>query len=98
MTLARGDVVHVFLDAEYFVPIRIEGSRTVQGTEREFVTTLSDYKEVDGLLIAHSAQTSVMGGASGGRGGRTVKYNTVEIDASLEDSLFAMPGSGSGDR
>lgn len=91
VTLSSGDVIFYYLDSEYFVPIRIEGSRMVQGNAMEFATTLSDYKEVDGLLIAHSIQTSGSGGGRGGGRGQTVVYDTVELNVEIDDALFSMP-------
>jgi outer membrane lipoprotein-sorting protein len=95
VTLNSGDVVFCYLDSEYFVPIRIEGTRMVQGNAREFATTLSDYKEVDGLLIAHSIQTAGSGGGPGrGGGGQTVIYDTIELNVEIDDALFSMPAGG----
>jgi outer membrane lipoprotein-sorting protein len=96
VTLAGGDVVYYYLDADYFVPIRIEGSREIQGNIMEFATTLSDYKEVDGLLIAHSVQASGGSGRGQGRGGggRTVTFTTVELNVEIDDALFSMPAGG----
>ncbi|HSG82269.1 MAG TPA: hypothetical protein VLC48_08470, partial [Gemmatimonadota bacterium] len=91
VTLSSGDVVFYYLDSEYFVPIRIEGSRMVQGNAMEFATRLSDYKEVDGLLIAHSIQTSGSGGGRGGGRGQTMIYDTVELNVEIDDALFSMP-------
>ena len=100
VTLASGDVVFYFLDRDYYVPIRIEGSREIQGNTMEFATTLSDYKEVDGLLIAHSVQSSGTGGRGPGRGGggQNVSFGTIELNAEIDNALFAMPAGGGDDR
>jgi hypothetical protein len=86
VTKKGGDVDYYFLDAEYFLPIKIKGSRSRQGTVFEFEASLGDYKEVNGLLVAHSiAQTT------GVMGGSTVTFEKVEINVDLPDERFAMP-------
>lgn len=96
VTLASGDELFYYLESEYFLPIKIEGTRMVQGNEIEFATTLSGYKEVDGLLIAHSIETVGSGGRGGG--GQVVTYDTIELDVEIDDSIFAMPESEGGQR
>lgn len=90
VTLKGGEVEYWYLDAEYFIPIRIEGTREFRGNVREFATTLSDYKEVGGLMIAHSIQT---GGAGPGRG-MVETIDQVELNVEVDDAIFAMPGGG----
>lgn len=97
VTLNSGDVLYYYMDSEYFVPIRIAGTRGFQGNTVEFATTLSDYKQVDGLLIAHSVQNSGGGRAPGGGGvGGNVTFDTVEINVDVDDSSFSMPEGGGG--
>jgi len=90
VTLRDGDVEYWYLDAEYFIPIRIEGTREFRGNVSEFATTLSDYKEVGGLMIAHSVETRGLGP---GRG-QVLTIDQVELNVEVDDALFAMPGGG----
>ena len=86
LTRASGNERMYYLDTEYYLPFKVEGKSTIQGTEVETETILGDYKEVDGLILPHSIETS------GGRGGaQVITIDTVTIDAGLEDTLFVMP-------
>src|SRR5215831_19786016 len=51
VTLKNGDVRYYFMDTDYYVPIKIESKRMVRGAEREFETSLGDYKEVAGVYL-----------------------------------------------
>jgi hypothetical protein len=90
VTLKNGDVQNYFLDAEFFVPIKIEGSRTVQGNLVEFETVISDYKDVGGLMIAHSIESKPKGAPAG----QAITLDTVEINPTVDESIFTMPGAG----
>lgn len=87
VTLKNGDVQQYYLDAEYFVPIKIEGTRTMQGSPMDFETILSDYKEVGGLMMAHSIDNRPKGATQG----QTITIDTVELDVAVPDSIFVMP-------
>lgn len=90
VTLKNGDVQQYYLDAEYFVPIKIDGSRTVQGNLVEFETVISDYKEVGGLMIAHSIEAKPKGAPTG----QVITLDAVEINVPVDDTIFAMPQAG----
>src|SRR5262245_50198097 len=53
VTLKNGDVRTIYLDAETFLEIKVESKRMVRGTEVEGESYLSDYKEVEGMMMAH---------------------------------------------
>ena len=83
VTKKSGSTEYHFLDTEHFVLIQTKGKRKFQGTEIEFTIKYGDYKEVDGLLLAHSIQ-------QGGMGGDTT-FEKVELNADLPDDRFTMP-------
>ena len=87
VTLANGDVRYHFLDSEYFITIKQEGKTEVQGSEVEFETILSDYKEVDGLMFAHSIESKPKGAPSG----QVITIDTIELNPDVSADLFAMP-------
>lgn len=87
VTKKNGDVETYFLDAEYYVPIKAEGSRQMQGRVIEFETILSDYKEVGGLLMPHSIEAKAKGAPSG----QVVTIDTIELNVDVDDSVFTMP-------
>lgn len=87
VTRRSGEQTTLYLDQEYFLEIRGEGTRTVRGQEIESTTSVGDYKEVDGLVLAHSMD---MQGA-GGPGGMNITFETVELNVDLPDDRFTMP-------
>ncbi len=84
LTRESGDVEHHFLDAEYFIPLQVDLKTEQQGQEIEMKMIFGDYKEVEGLMIAHSMQIV------GGMGGNLV-MSSVEINIDIDDSEFVMP-------
>jgi hypothetical protein len=87
ITMNSGSVQYYYLDSEYFVPIKMEGVREVQGRTVEFETIVSDYKEVGGLMIAHSIEARPKGAPAG----QAVTIDVVELNVEMADSLFVMP-------
>ena len=88
LTKANGDVSHMYLDQEYFLEIKQDSKRTIRDQEVESETAIGDYKEVDGLMMAHSLDvtTSMAPG-----GGQTMTFETVELNPEIPDERFAMP-------
>ncbi len=89
VTLPSGEERLYFLETEYCLPIKIEGSRERGDQTIEFETILGDYKEVDGLVMAHSIESRVKGMP---QGGQTITITDVEVNVPIADSLFVMPG------
>jgi outer membrane lipoprotein-sorting protein len=87
LTKKSGDVEYHFLDAEYFLTIQLKGKRKFQGTEIEFEALFGDYKEVDGLMLAHSIEQRTVGGM----GGSTMIFEKIEFNIDIPDDRFTMP-------
>jgi outer membrane lipoprotein-sorting protein len=87
VTLKNGNVRYMYLDADSYLDIKGEEKRTVRGTERETEQTIGDYKEVGGLMIPHSFESS----AKGRPEKQKITIEKIEIDAPIEESRFAMP-------
>ncbi len=85
VTRADGDVEHHYLDAEYYIPIKVTRMQKAMGQETEVNITLGDYKEIDGLLFAHSIEMS------GGQGGMSLTLTDITVNEDIEDSVFSMP-------
>ena len=85
ITLPNGFEMDWFLDAEYFVPIQSKMTMEVQGQTFETTTTLSDYKEIGGVMMAHSTTQSTPMGA------QTMTVTKTEVNVDLGDDFFAMP-------
>jgi len=84
VTREDGDVEQYFLDAEYYVPLQAKMKSEMQGQEIDITLVFGDYKEVDGLMIAHSMQ--IVGGMGG-----TLTMSGVEVNPEIDDTQFAMP-------
>ena len=82
-----GDEKIYFIDAENFVPLMVRSfvsSGPAKGQASE--TLMSDYKEVDGLMIAHTMEQKMNGQSQA-----VIKIDKVELNPKLEKSLFALP-------
>ncbi len=89
VTKKDGDVEYYFLDAESYLPVRVEAKRTVRGTEIEGESTIGDYKEAGGFLWPYSIQNAAKG--------RPEKHNLtvekIEVNPALDDARFRMPAA-----
>jgi outer membrane lipoprotein-sorting protein len=89
VTLKNGDVRYIFLDAEYFLEIRTEGSRTMRGTPIDFESSTGDYKDVEGLMLPHSIES----GAKGMPQRQKMTISKIELNPAIEDARFTMPAA-----
>jgi hypothetical protein len=87
VTLANGDVRYYYMDTDYFVPIKIDLKRMVRGAEREYETTLGDYKEVAGWYLPHSLET----GTKGSPNKQKITFEKIEANIPIDDSRFSAP-------
>lgn len=83
---ANGDEEILYLDKEYLIEFKTVSKRSVQGNQVEVTMILGDYKEVDGLLIAHSMEIAYDGVAR-----QTVTIDKVELGLDIPDQRFEMP-------
>ena len=86
ITLKGGDTRTYFLDADAWVPIRIEETRYVRGTAQEYETTLGDYKPVAGWYLPFSMETGMKG-----QDKAKVTLTRVETNIPLDDARFTRP-------
>ncbi len=84
---SNGNVSMIYLDAEYYLEIKEETSREINGQTIEAETSAGDYKEVDGLMLPHSMTTQ----AKGAPNGQAITFETIELNIELDPSLFLMP-------
>lgn len=88
---ADGDQETVWLDAEYFLPIKTANKMQQMGQTVEVSTSIGDYKEVEGLVFPHSINTVI--GAGGQTMQQTVTIDKIEINVDTPAERFAMPAS-----
>jgi outer membrane lipoprotein-sorting protein len=87
VTLKSGDVRYFFVEADSFLEIRAEGKRTARGSEIEFENSLGDYKDVGGLMIAHSLEMGPKGTPQKSK----LTLEKVELNPTIDDARFKMP-------
>jgi hypothetical protein len=87
VTLKNGDVRTVFIDTDSSLEIKIEAKSSRRGAEIEGDTILGDYKEVDGLVFAHSIDS----GQKGAPGRQMITITKIEVNPKLDDARFVMP-------
>jgi len=87
LTRKNGDVSTLWLDKDAYVQIKSEGKRKRGDQEIEIETSLGDYKEVGGIYFPHSIESKPKGAPQGA----TITIESIELDADIDDALFAMP-------
>lgn len=87
VTLPNGDVFDYFMDTDYYVPIKINSRRFVRGEQREYETSLGDYKAVDGWYLPFSYET----GQKGSTNTQKITYDKIEANVTIADSRFQRP-------
>lgn len=85
-TLKSGSVQYYYLDSEYFIEIKTSTKQKMQGVEQEIHTYLSDYKEVDGLMMPHAIEQKVAGNTT-----VQITITKTETNVEIEDDFFKMP-------
>jgi len=76
----------VFLDSEYYLPIKSKMTTNMMGQEIEVEAFSSDYKKVGDLMVAHATVTSM------GPGGQMeIKLEEVLLNPEVEDKIFQKP-------
>ena len=78
------------MDTDYYVPIKVETKRMIRGAEREFETSLGDYKEVNGVYFPWYLESGPKGSPFKGK----VTYDKITANGSLADARFIEPASG----
>lgn len=86
VTLPNGDIRLYYMDADSGVPIRMDETRLVRGTEQQFENTFGDYKPVNGWLMPFSIESGPKG-----QDKSTVHYEKIEANVKIDDLRFAKP-------
>jgi outer membrane lipoprotein-sorting protein len=88
LTMKGGQVQHIWVDAQTFLDIKVEGTpRRMDGRMRTVWIYLRDYKDVNGLMIPYVMETEVQGN----RETHKMILESVVVNPKLEDSLFTKP-------
>jgi outer membrane lipoprotein-sorting protein len=87
LTKKDGKVQYYYFDAEHYVPIMMKEaimSGPTKGQDAE--TFLSDYQEVDGLMIPFFIEVKV-----GGQTAQKISIESMVFNEEMKDEIFAMP-------
>lgn len=87
ITLPSGDVQYYYLDAEYYVPIKVEVQRYIRGTKQEYEAIAGDYKQVNGWYLPFYWEQ----GRKGSSFRSKITFDTIEANVDLPLSLFSEP-------
>lgn len=87
LTLKNGDLRYFYLDADSFLEVRIEGKTKIRGTDLESESTIGDYKDEGGLMMAHAMESGQKGSAQKMK----VTITKVELNVPLDAARFKMP-------
>jgi outer membrane lipoprotein-sorting protein len=90
VTRSSGAVEWIYLDATTYLDIKEDATHTIQGTEREVETFISDYRNVDGLKFPFAVQSGVKDAPDQQQ---KLTIDKVEINVPLEPALFHMPAA-----
>jgi outer membrane lipoprotein-sorting protein len=87
VTLKNGDVQTEYIDADSFLEIKEETKRMVRGTERDFESSIGDYKEVDGIIFPFAVESGIKGTDQK----QKITISKIELNVPADDSMFKMP-------
>jgi outer membrane lipoprotein-sorting protein len=82
---ADGFKVTIYIDSETYLATKSAGSISSEMGDMEFEQYMSDYKKVNGLMIAHTLTFY-----QNGEEARIIKISEIKNNTGLEDSLFTM--------
>jgi outer membrane lipoprotein-sorting protein len=86
VTLKDGYVVNYYFGTKNFLELKSKAKTSIQGQEMIGETFYGDYKDIAGVLIAHSVEMKLDGQTA-----QRVIYEKVELNVDVEDDFFKMP-------
>ena len=81
-------VMDMFIDKEFFLPIKSHSTITVDETVVESDTYMSDFQEVEGMVLPFATETR-----QGGVTTMQMMLESVAYGGEMDDSRFAMPAA-----
>jgi hypothetical protein len=89
VTRKSGNVDYMYIDKETGLEVKTESKRTINGTEVESESKMSDYKEVDGMTVPFTMSSGMKGGPEQAQ--QKIVMDKLEFNIATADSTFAMP-------
>jgi hypothetical protein len=88
VTDKNGYARHVWVDAESFLEVKVEGNpRRLDGKYHPVATYLRDYRSVNGLKMPYLEETAV----DGVKDREKIVIEEIVSNPKLDESRFAMP-------
>jgi outer membrane lipoprotein-sorting protein len=81
------NIEYYYFDKDNFIPIMVEteiNSGEMKGQISQ--TKLSDYQEVNGVILPFSTTSGMKDGQS-----QTIQFDKIEINPAVDESKFAFP-------
>jgi len=89
VTRKNGNIDYMYIDKETGLEVKTEQKRTVNGTEVESESKMSDYKEVDGITVPFTMSSGMKGGPEQAQ--QKIVMDKIEFNVAADDQSFAMP-------
>lgn len=83
---ADGDEFKIFIDKESYMILKQMSKSTIEGNVVEMEIFPSNYKEIDGIIMAYSMEVK-----AGGQTIYSANFDTYELNAKIDPSIFAFP-------
>jgi hypothetical protein len=88
LTLKSGQVHHIWVDAQTFLDVKVDGTpRRLNGKFHPVATYLRDYRSVNGLMIPYVNETVV----DGVKKTEKIVVEKVVVNPNLEEARFSKP-------
>lgn len=78
--------VDIYLDAEYYLEVKTTSNVSYEGKEIVSEIFLSDYKEVDGMMVPFSMEVH-----QGPQQASTIVIDSLQTNVEIPDDIFVMP-------
>lgn len=87
LTKKDGKVIYYFIDAENYIELKTQITRTIgEGQEMNLETFFGDFKEVLGIMVPHSLHIKMNGQDFG-----NIVVESQEMNVQLDDAFFKLP-------
>ena len=88
LTMKNGDVQHIWIDAQSFLDVKVEGSpRLLDGKMRSVWIYQRDFRAVQGVMVPYLYETAI----DGDRRTHKMVVESATVNRTLDDMRFAKP-------
>lgn len=87
ITYPSGNTQTYYLDGKTFLPVRADGTYTIEGQTTSMTTTFGDYRSVGKLVLPYSIEIDRKGQGPT----EELRINKISIDKPVDPTIFTMP-------